>query len=306
MNSLEEYAKVCSLIASCNDIINGKFILAHNKIAALLKSISASQEVYNLLANYLNNFDFEREFSRAQFKSAHQNHRFVLPEQPEKLLPFVFCVLVNINNRAIDLDSFIREFFTSENANHAEEFQSFAKSVITPFRDLIAKAFDVPSESVATMKVQPLKHEDNTDIEEKAAALEKAAELDEEALKDEEEFDEDEQEDEEKNYPEMTADHVESFLNEIKANCQQILSELPYERKLKDDVKDDVEYITDTIIADCDSLDLKNTIALITALDYAVQKTKTLKIYTREMKNVLVNFYDSDEDDEDDYEEDDD
>lgn len=309
-NSLEEYAKVCSLIASCNDIINGKFILAYNKISTLLKNLTASKEVYDLLATHLNNFDFEREFSRAQLRSAKEQHKFVLPETPDKILPFVFCVLVNINNHAIDLDQFISEFFTSESGNHAEEFQNFAKAVILPFRNLIAKAFDVPQDSISSMKVQPLKNnkEQEEELMKKAEELEKKAELDEEFLEEmEEDFDDeyDEDEDEnfddedlepEKEYPELTAERIEDFFDEITSNCNQILAELPYEKRLKENVKEDIEYITETIIFNCQQADLTNTNALITALDYVAQKSKTIKIYTKEMKNVLTALYEGDED----------
>ena len=308
-NSLEEYAKICSLIASCNDIINGKFILAYNKISALLKNLTASKDVYNLLASHLNNFDFEREFSRAQLRSAKEKTKFVLPETPDKILPFVFCVLVNINNHTIDLDQFISEFFTSETNNHAEEFQRFANEVILPFRNLIAKAFDVPEDSISSMKVQPLKNskEEEEELMKKAEELEKKAELDEEFLEElEEEFEDDDEDEEfedededfenEKEYPELTAERIEEFFDEIASNCNQILAELPYEKRLKENVKDDVEYIAETIIFNCQQGDLTNTNALITALDYVAQKSKTIKIYTKEMKNVLASLYEGDED----------
>lgn len=293
MISLEEYTKVCSLIASCNDIIGGKFILAHNKIAALLKNLTASQEVYNLLATTLTNFDFEREFSRAKLKTAQEGSGFAVPQAKEKLLPFVFCVLVNINNNTLDLDNFISEYFPSENNDHAEEFKRFAEELILPFRDIIAGYFEIPLESISTMKVQPLSQKENKEeLKMKAEELEKAAELDEEYAENEEYEDEYE---EEESYPEMTADRVEAFFEEITSNCEQILSELPYEKRLKEDIKDDAEYIIDTIIHNCEQGDLKNTIALITALDYVLAKSKNVKIYTREMKNVLISLYESDE-----------
>lgn len=292
MVSLEEYAKVCSLIASCNDIINGKFILAHNKIATLLKNLTASQEVYNLLATTLTNFDFEREFSRAKLKTSQERNGFAIPKAKEKLLPFVFCVLVNINNNTLDLDTFISEYFPSESGNHAEEFTRFAQELILPFRDIIAGYFEIPLESVDTMKVQPLKNnDDKEELKMKAEELEKAAEFDEEYEYEETE----EEEEQEESYPEMTADRIANFFEEIKSNCEQILAELPYEKRLKEDIKDDAEYIIDTIMRNCEENDLKNTIALITALDYVLAKSKNVKIYTREMKNVLVALYEQDD-----------
>ena len=133
--------------------------------------------------------------------------------------------------------------------------------------------------------------------------IEKKAELDEEFLEElEEEFedddefeDEDEEFFEEKEYPELTAERMEEFFDEIASNCNQILAELPYEKRLKDNVKDDVEYIAETIIFNCQQSDITNTNALITALDYVAQKSKTIKIYTKEMKNVLALLYEGED-----------
>ena len=211
---------------------------------------------------------------------------FVLPEAKEKLLPFVFCVLVNINNKDIELDSFIHEFFPVANGDHSKEFAKFAHSVIVPFRDLIAEHFEISKEN-------PKKEEENMkekNIEEYEE--ETTEELSEEQEELEEEYDEEEYEDEEKNYPELTAERVENFFEEIKANAEQMLSELPYERKLSGDVQEDAEYVLHAIIDNCESNDLKNTIALITALDYVVAKAKTIKFYIKEMKKILVELYD--------------
>lgn len=280
MISLEEYAKVCTLISSCNDIINGKFILADYKIANILKNITASKEIYNLLANCLNNFDFEREFSRAQLRSASKPNKFVLPTEPDKVLPFVFCVLVNINNKNIDFDLFLKEFYKSDTNNHAEEYSRFAKEVIMPFRDLIAKHFEVPLDGVPTMKVQVLKkQEEEVD---KMESIEKLATLAEEVELAPEE---------EKDYAELTAEKVEQFLLEIKSICGEILSEMSYDRRIRPEIQDDIKYIMDTIIYNCENGDLKNTIALIISFEYIAQKIKSLKFLTHELKKVLINFY---------------
>lgn len=286
--SLEEYSKICNLISSCNDLINGKFIFAYNKIDTILKNLSASKEVYNLLANYLIDFNFEREFSRAQFRSPKEQHKFVLPSEKENILPFVFCVLVNINNKNIDLDGFLAEFFTSENKNHSEEFQKFANEVVLPFRDLIAEHFGIPTDSVPSKMTQPAYNTKEEMVTEKEEVKNEVPE---------EEIQEQIGTIEtgiEQSYAELTEERVNQFLLEIKSNCEQILTELPYERKIKESLKEDIEYIVSTIVQNCETQDLKNAIALITALDYMTEKTKVVKIYTREMKNLLISFYNCD------------
>lgn len=294
MLPLDEYAKVCGLLASCNDIINGKFILANYKISNILKNISASREVYNLLAGYLNNFDFEREFSRAQLRSASHTSKLVLPSDKEKLLPFVFCLLFNLDNNAINFDMFLKEFYRSENG-HGEEFKSFANAVIVPFRDFIAEHFEIPLE-----KAKALSPEQTPETTE--------PELKQQEEKDEEDDDEDEEEDDEDDddddfefddedegekipYSELTEEKVEQFLIEIKSICNEILTELSYDRKVKEEHREDIEYIANAIISNCESGDLNNTVALITAFEYVSHKAKSLKFLSRELKKLLYEFY---------------
>ena len=104
MISLEEQSKICNLITSCNDMIDGKFILADYKISNILKNITDSKEVYNLISNCMGNFSFEREFSKAQLRSS-GSKKFSLPKEAEKVLPFVFCACSD------SIPSFEIEFF---------------------------------------------------------------------------------------------------------------------------------------------------------------------------------------------------
>jgi hypothetical protein len=141
MVSLEEQSKICNLITSCNDMIDGKFILADYKISNILKNITDSKEVYNLISNCMGNFSFEREFSKAQLRSS-GSKKFSLPKEAEKILPFVFCVLVSIKNKNVDFDAFLKEFYKSEKGR-ADEYIKFATDIILPFRDIIADYFDI-------------------------------------------------------------------------------------------------------------------------------------------------------------------
>lgn len=312
MLPLDEYAKVCGLIASCNDIINGKFILANYKIANILKNISNSKEVYNLLANCLNNFDFEREFSRAQLRSASHTSKLVLPTDKEKLLPFVFCLLYNLDNNSINFDMFLKEFYHSDNG-HGEEFSAFASAVIVPFRDFIAAHFGIPLDKARALTVE---QSDNASAADEvkseilsATLAEKQPNSDEEYDDDNEFSDEDfedkdddddedndddndEDDDDDESYPELTEAKVEKFLHEVRAICNEILTGLAYERKLKEYIRDDIEYIANAIIACCDDLDLNNACALVTAIEYVAHKAKGLRFLTKELKRLVCDLYD--------------
>lgn len=279
MVSLEEYAKINNLLANCNDMINGKFILADYKIANILKNIAESQEVYNLLASSLNNFDFEREFSRAQLTSATNLSKFVIPTDEAKVLPFIFCVLVNINNKAINFDAFLKKFFSTTGDNKAEEFSNFAQALIIPFRDRIAQYFEVSSDKVEEIKTQ---NKQNMEVEMKN----KTEDSYEEDLENEKEI-------VKQNYADFTAERVEQVMLEVKSICQEILSEISFDKRCKIDLKDNIIYITKAIIDNCLQNDLKNVSALITAFEYVASKAKSIKFLSRELKRILIEFYET-------------
>ena len=306
MVNLEEYAKINNLLASCNEMINGKFILADYKIANILKNITESQEVYDLIAKCMNGFSFEREFSRAQIKST-QNKKFVLPSEPEKVLPFVFCVLVNINNKNLNFDLFLKEFYAGEHKNI--EYVNFAQEVILPFRDIIADYFDIPRESLNNLKTN--ENENLGDNMEKENLNENYEEnLNQEIEETEEEFEEEinfnddveefEEYDEEyeneepisrENESGLTAEKVEKFLDSVKNICGQIQIEVDYDRRTTALKKEEIVYLCNAIIEDCNDGDLKNVIALLTAFDYVIAKVRTLKFLSRELKKLMVYLY---------------
>ena len=105
--SNEELSKIAQFIAGCNDMINGKFILADVKITKVLNNIAESEELYRFISECMNNFDFIKELHRAEMKNSLNSGAFTPPQEPEKLVAFVFCLLVECDAKRIDFYSFI-------------------------------------------------------------------------------------------------------------------------------------------------------------------------------------------------------
>ena len=288
MISLEELSKINNLIASCNDMIEGKFILADYKIANILKNITESKEVYDLIAKCMNGFSFEREFSRAQIRGSGgaNKSKMVLPAQPEKILPFVFCVLVNLNNKNIDFAMFLNEFYSDEKGKNFE-FANFAKEVIMPFRDIIANYFDISVEQASKINNKNI----NTQIEE--GLDDKIEEEQEEFQRDEieEEFEEEINFEEENQDVNLDAEKIENFFDNVKNTILQLKNELSYDRRLTEMRKEEITYLADVIIQDCEAKDLNNVVALLTAFHYVIYKVKILKFLTKELQKLLINLY---------------
>lgn len=300
MLSLEEKANINNLIANCNDMINGKFILADYKILSILKNINQSDELLNLLNSCLTNFNFEKEFSKACVKNLPQK-KFSLPEEPEKILAFVVCLLINIKNNEIDLDLLLNEFFKNPNGK-AEEYKDFSNMFIVPFRNIIANCFDIPLNIVETIRKSEVEEnvaEEKHEIEKTAA---KSAEVSEEEAEEEEqeemekepeEFDEDFEERDFEAVAEarvLNDKKLEQFFIEVKSICQDIHVELDADKKVSAELKEKVRYITMTLIEDCEKQDFDNTVAIISMFDLLTSKIKSIKFLTRELQKILENL----------------
>lgn len=137
--SNEELTKINAFINSCNDMINGKFILADVKITKILNMISNSDELYRYISECTIGFNFDKEFHRAEVKNRFNGGEFVPPQTPEGLVAMVFSLLVQFNSKELDFYNFIQVNFATLTPNG--EYANFAKVLLVPFRDIIGSHF---------------------------------------------------------------------------------------------------------------------------------------------------------------------
>lgn len=137
---------------SCDDLINGKFIFAGNKVANILKAINESPELYEVIAECLKDFNYEKEFGRAKVKLPTKKGTFKMPEENTSKIPLVFCMLVEIQEGKIDLKQFLADYFDCEE-EEMSQFEKFANEVIVPFKNAIAYLFDIEGQN--KFKPQP-------------------------------------------------------------------------------------------------------------------------------------------------------
>src|SRR5574344_1411732 len=137
--SSEELSKISQFVASCNDMINGKFILADVKITKILNMIAGSDELYRYITECMTGFDFSREYHRAEVKNGLNGGVFAVPAEREKVVAFVFCLLVECDAKRIDFYGFINENFSGSDRN--DSYKTFANVLLMPFRDIISNHF---------------------------------------------------------------------------------------------------------------------------------------------------------------------
>lgn len=132
--------------AACDEFTNGRFILADIKVAKILRAIADCEDIYNLLQECMINFDFDREFAKCKVKgSMGEVVTFRLPSEMHKLIPLVFCLLVEIDSKKIDFNYFLKTQFPLANSQN-EEYESFSNSIIVPFKNAIADLFNVTTD----------------------------------------------------------------------------------------------------------------------------------------------------------------
>lgn len=261
---------VQACLASCDELIYGKFIFAENIISKILQNISESNEIYELIAECMQNFNFDREFNRARVKLPTKDGYFIMPESKEIVLPLVFCILVDIRDKKINLHEFIKNYFNSEEIN---EFENFAQTLILPFRNAIAYCFGMDKEKA-------YKNEQNEQVENIES-------------KDEQIDNIEEQQEQIKSEQNEIYNHskVDNFTKNVSLILNQIQEQVDLDKKLKDCLKNDIKYLIDAMLVCIEKLDIQNLSAYIVAFDYVVKPVKSVKFLAHELKQNLICFY---------------
>lgn len=149
----DEITKIRAFETSCDEMINGKFILADFKISNILKCIAQSKELYALLAECLLGFNFYAEFEKAKTSSSLKSE-FKMPDEPYKRIALVFVFLAEVDSKKIRFYDFINSYFKSEEAGN--EYGLFAKQFLTPFKNDIVSNFDLET-PISEEEVSPSK-----------------------------------------------------------------------------------------------------------------------------------------------------
>lgn len=277
----DEKNLIMNVILSCNELIDGKFILADSKISKILNDITESKEVYNLLSECMANFNFEREFIRAKIKLPTKPGYFKMPDEKYKILPMVFCILVDITKKKIDFQTFLRDYFTVEDGK-ISEYENFANEVIKPFRNAISDMFELPL--VIEERIQKIQRNDPLqNHKEKVEAKLREEEKKEKEMEETEQIPEQENANEQEQRLEIF-DDITKIVNEIIATIQ-------YDYHIKPDQKDNAIIMLKGIKRACELEDFNLLNALLIGFDYVAGGVKSIKFIYRELKQTISDFY---------------
>lgn len=275
----DEKNLIMNVILSCNELIDGKFILADSKISKILQDITESKEVYNLLSECMANFNFDREFIRAKIKLPTKPGYFKMPDEKYKILPMVFCILVDISKHKIDFQSFLRDYFSSEDGK-ISEYENFANEIIKPFRNAISDMFELPlviEERVQKIqKNDPLQeHKERIEAQNRMNEERKEQKMEEQSQQTKPEFEE----------PRLT------IFGDITKIVNEIIATIQYDYHLKPDLKDNATIMLQGIKRACELEDFKLLNALLIGFDYVGGGIKSIRFIYKELKETIADFY---------------
>lgn len=283
--SNEELSKITQFTAGCNDMINGKFLLADIKIMKLLNMIADSDELYSYIKECMTDFDFSRELHRAEVKNRLNNGEFLVPTEPNSLVAFVFCLLVECDAKRMDFYNFISENFASE--NKSDSYKLFSQKILVPFRDAIASHFATTGatalevESMTNslkndLKTAPIFEQENSNFVGNFSQNGSAMQNDASAMQTNQ------------NPP---VDEKDKIWKEIPNIVENIENSVYSERHIKSYLKEELLYILKTVKYCTKYKDVKILSALVTAFDEMSHKFRSVQFVLGELKNKIEFLY---------------
>lgn len=126
-------------LTRADELIESKYIVADVKIVNLLKSIAASETLLAIFKNCLADFDVDAAKKKYLVKSeylSNEKGEFIMPDSSKELLAFIFCILMEIDSKQIELSDFIKKYFY-EDGSYSAGFSTFVNAMIKPFRNTV-------------------------------------------------------------------------------------------------------------------------------------------------------------------------
>lgn len=246
--------KIKEFFDACDDFIGCKFLVAEYKLQRMLQVLSENDEICNLIGECLEQFNRDREFSKAFIQDGNGELICDMPTEEYKIIAFVFCTLVDIDNKKIDLVDFVKRFYGREE----NPFQAFINQMVIPFRNLLAEAFGYEKLKVKNDKIQ---EEDKQEY---------IPQENEENNNDYEEYSEDEEID-------------DDTFKRVQKIAVQIISELQYYNHSQNNI--DAITVCKAIVKTCDLRDSEITYSLGIALKSC--KAKQVKFLVKEILELL-------------------
>lgn len=249
---------VKKFVLECNDMLCGKFFDLNKRLTKFLDVMAKSEDIFDFLADCLQDFDGETEFAKAFCVDKKSGlAKVILPNDDKKRLALLAYVLNQIVSEDINSTQFLETYFADQKIN---SLQNFLDKIVRPFRDLICKYFEI-STTIAKDDIKKQLEEQQAQQQEELKAAKEAQ------------------------FPKL-----DQLMDKLTKICNQILALLKFEKK-RTEVLDDVEFVTNSIIKECEKQDLMVVNGLVIGLNYVSKKFKNVRHLVEELNTEIFDYY---------------
>lgn len=138
----EEKQNIIDFYKSINEMIEGRFILSDTKVANILKCIVKSDTLYNLYSTCMKDFKFKSALANSLASNAVNGGYFVLPENEKDIVAYVTCLLLEVDKKSINLQTFVTENFFSPDGYNIS-YNNFAITVLVAYKTAVKNLIGV-------------------------------------------------------------------------------------------------------------------------------------------------------------------
>jgi hypothetical protein len=136
--SEEEKLKILEFYKACNEMIEGRFILSDTKVSNILKCVVKSELLYNLYSRCMVDFNFNEVLNRCVADSSGNGGFFAMSEDDREIVAFVTCLLLEVDKKNINLQTFVTDnFFSADGYNIS--YNNFALTVLVAYKKAIVR-----------------------------------------------------------------------------------------------------------------------------------------------------------------------
>ena len=271
---MERNQQIENFLSACDDVYTCKFLIAEHKIKKLLATLASTSQVCNLVAQCVEGFNRDKEFMRAYLQNSKGHFEFQAPNDEVRMIALVFCTLAEIDNGNIDFADFIKRFFSDDDS--ITPYDNFVNKMILPFRNLMAEAFGYPK--LGEQNNQIANAPDMTETQNMEENEDKILPFPDEKY--------------------YSREKYEKICSKVQSIAVEMLSELENVRKC-DNIIEELKAICYAIVMATSDRDFDIVRGLALGLKYASKNCKTIKFLSRELAQVVEEYYDEMNADED-------
>ena len=132
----EERQNIVDFFNACNEMVEGRFILSDTKVSNILKSVVKSETLYKLYSDCMVGFKFVRTLDFCKASNPNNGGYFQMPQEDKDIVAFVTCLLLEVDKRNINLQTFVTDNFYSADGYNIS-YNNFALTVLVAYKTAV-------------------------------------------------------------------------------------------------------------------------------------------------------------------------